>query len=239
MDSTGGTDPATRAEPARAAGAGARRARRDPSGRRRAIIEAAADLIAEQGAVDLTHRRVAARAGVPLGATTYYFSSLEELSTEALRLLARRQDDQLAGIRRTLEGGADPDTLAAALHDYLCGTAQVYADMALYVAGARDPALRPLALSWFDDLVGILSAHTDPDSARAIAVYLDGATVHAVLHDEPLDRAALSHAIAPFLARTAASSEASAGPARPAGAADSPTPPTTAGTPGAPHEKRE
>ncbi|MDA0563886.1 TetR family transcriptional regulator [Streptomonospora sp. S1-112] len=201
MDSTDHTGSASAAGSDHAAGAGeppGKRARRDPSGRRRAIVEAAAELIAEQGAVDLTHRRVAARAGVPLGATTYYFSSLEELSTEALRLLARRQDEELADIRRTLDADPDPDALIGQLHEYLCDTAQVHADMALYVAGARDPALRPLALSWFDDLVDILSAHTDPASARAIAVFLDGATVHAVLHDEPLDRAALRHAVAPF-----------------------------------------
>ena len=53
--------------------------RRDPEGRRRAIIEAAAELIVEGGAASLTHRAFAARAGVSLGSTTQYFGSLDEL----------------------------------------------------------------------------------------------------------------------------------------------------------------
>ena len=53
--------------------------RRDPEGRRRAIIDAAAELIVDSGASSLTHRAVAARAGVSLGSTTQYFSSLDEL----------------------------------------------------------------------------------------------------------------------------------------------------------------
>jgi len=164
--------------------------------RRRAIVEAAAALIAEQGSVDLTHRRVAAHAQVPLGATTYYFSSLEELRVEALQHLADQLDEELAEVRRALaDSGGDPVALARTLHAYLSDRAQVRADAALYFAGARSPELRPLALRWFDGLVEILSAHTGPDAARAVAVFADGATAHAVLHDEPLDTAALARAL--------------------------------------------
>ena len=66
-----------------------KRAKRDPEGRRRAIIEAAAEIIASEGTRKLTHRRVAQQAGVPLGSTTQYFSSIDELRRAALAEQAR------------------------------------------------------------------------------------------------------------------------------------------------------
>ena len=56
------------------------RRRRDPEARRREIVTAAAELIVEIGVDALTHRKVAARAGVPLGSTTQYFATLDDLS---------------------------------------------------------------------------------------------------------------------------------------------------------------
>src|SRR3954467_2180985 len=53
--------------------------------RRASRLEAAADLSAEVGAGAVTHRAVAARAGVPLSTTSYFFSSIDALVTEALR----------------------------------------------------------------------------------------------------------------------------------------------------------
>ncbi|MFB6396091.1 TetR/AcrR family transcriptional regulator [Polymorphospora lycopeni] len=172
------------------------RSRRDPEGRRRAIVEAAAALIVEDGLTDLTHRRVAARAGVSLSATTYYFSSLEELSEEALRLLADRIDTELAAVAETLAAhGGDPAVLAGILHGYLLEPTRVQADTALYLAATQRPALRPLALRWFDGLVEVLSNHVDAGTATALAVYADGVTVHAMLHDEILDLAAITRAV--------------------------------------------
>lgn len=177
-----------------------RRTRRDPRTRRRAIVEAAAALIVEGGGTGLTHRRVAARARVPLGATTYYFASLGELRTEALRHLADQLEEELAGLRREVaDTGDDPAALAGKLHAYLSDRTRVRTDTALYFAGARSPELRPLALRWFNGLVETLSPHTGPDAARAVAVFVDGATVHAVLHDEPLGRTDLTRALTALL----------------------------------------
>jgi TetR/AcrR family transcriptional regulator, regulator of biofilm formation and stress response len=48
-------------------------------------------LIGEHGAGAVTHRAVAAQAGVPLSGTTYWFSSRGELLEEAFRLAAREE----------------------------------------------------------------------------------------------------------------------------------------------------
>jgi len=47
--------------------------------RRQAMLEAALQIVGEEGCAALTHRRVAERAGVSLSATTYYFRSKEEV----------------------------------------------------------------------------------------------------------------------------------------------------------------
>jgi TetR/AcrR family transcriptional regulator, regulator of biofilm formation and stress response len=162
------------------------RQRRDPQARRRAIVRAAADLLVEDG--DLTHRRVAERAQVPLGATTYYFSSLEDLREAALELLAQENNDELIEIgRQAARTGGQPAVLAALLHAYLSDTAQVRIDAALYTAAVHRPALRPLATRWFEGFVDMLTAWTDPASARAIAMFVDGASLHALLQGEPLE----------------------------------------------------
>lgn len=55
--------------------------------RRTQIVEAAAAYAMEHGISALSHRQAAAAAGVPLGSTTYYFSSLGELRAAAVERL--------------------------------------------------------------------------------------------------------------------------------------------------------
>lgn len=166
--------------------------RRDPEGRRRAIVEAAAALIADRGVVDITHRQVARAAGVPLGATTYYFASLADLVEAALLHHGEEIDAQLREMAAVFaQHGATPPVLAATLAEYLADRPRVRADSALYFAGTFDPALRPLALRWYDGFVAVLEAHLPRATAVALAVLTDGASAHALLHDQPLSAAEL------------------------------------------------
>lgn len=161
--------------------------RRDPEGRRRAIIAAAAELIVEQGASAITHRSVASRAGVALGSTTQYFASLDELRELALQILAEGIDEELAQVEdQLLPLKGAPERCAVIIHDFLRDSRQVRADLELMTAGMKDPRLRDLALRWTDRLTEILSRHLDRDIALAIVLYLDGVTLHAGLHDEPV-----------------------------------------------------
>jgi DNA-binding transcriptional regulator YbjK len=162
------------------------RAKRDPEGRRRRIAEAAAELIMETGAGAISHRQVAARAGVPLGSTTQHFATLDDLRQAAISILVERYDAELARIDRALaEAESPPHTAARMLHEWLSTGDLVRLETALYAAAVHDASLRPLALRWFEGFVAVLSRYTDPAAAWQLAVFYDGATLHAVLNDAP------------------------------------------------------
>ncbi|WP_053351742.1 TetR/AcrR family transcriptional regulator [Leucobacter musarum] len=163
--------------------------RRDPEGRRRAILEAATAIIVEQGPAALTHRAVAARASVPLGSTTQYFTSIDDLRESALQALADEIDEALARLEPLAEHFIDdPGPVVDEMLRYLSDERTVHADIALMTAGTTDERLRALALRWPERLIEILGPCVGEERAIAIAVFLDGATMHAGLTRAPLSR---------------------------------------------------
>lgn len=171
-------------------------ARKDPEGRRRTMVEAAVQEMTEHGLGALTHRRVAERAQVPLGATTYYFATLDDLRVAALEAIAARTEEDLEEISAAIAAcGGAPETIAEQLCLYLADRDRVLGENVLYFVGVHEPDLRPLSRRWVHGMTEILSAHTSPGAARATAVYMDGAVLYALLNDVPLNQAELSAAI--------------------------------------------
>lgn len=65
--------------------------------RREALLRATVEVAAEQGVSGVTHRAVTERAGLPLATVSYFFSSIDELASEALRsFMAAEQAEQAA-----------------------------------------------------------------------------------------------------------------------------------------------
>ncbi|WLP89091.1 hypothetical protein [Gordonia sp. NB41Y] len=160
---------------------------RDPAGRREQIVIAAAELLCA-GDGKPTHRRVAEHAGVPLGSTTYYFSTLDDLTTAALEYLADQVDTGLAETAELVAGGdATPETVARLFHEYLSDRDRVRVEITIYTAALQRPELVALTRRWFDGLVEILCTVTDPATARLLAVFVDGACMHAAIHEQPLE----------------------------------------------------
>lgn len=165
--------------------------KREPAQRRQQIVSAAAEML-RAGEPKLTHRRVAERAGVPLASTTYYFASLDELSAAAVQLLADEVDAGLAETADTLAAGdGSPEAVARFLHEYLTDRDRVRTEIALSVAGLSRPPLAGLARRWFDGLVDLLTPLTDRRTATQLAVFADGACLHAALEEQPLELALL------------------------------------------------
>ncbi|KZS58771.1 DNA-binding transcriptional regulator [Mycobacterium kansasii] len=174
---------------------------RDPAGRRQAIIEAAGRVIARHGLGDLTHRRVAAEADVPVGSTTYYFSDLAALREAALTHVATSAADWLEQWRSDLDESADlPATLARLTADYLTDLDRHRTLNELYVAASHQPELQSLARLWPEGLVTLLEPRIGRRAAEAVTVFLDGATLHSLITGQPLSLAALTDAIARLIA---------------------------------------
>lgn len=175
--------------------------KRDPEGRKQAILGAAAEILITQGVSGLTHRAVAGLAQVSLGSTTQYFSSIDDLRERALEMLARETESELADIASRIETSSDiPRVLARETAQFIRNERGVRTDIALISNGVTDPALRPLALMWTDRVIEILTPHIGEASATAAALYIDGALVHAGLHPQsPMSEETLRIAISALL----------------------------------------
>lgn len=170
---------------------------RNPVARRQAIVDAAIRVIADGGLAGLTHRRVAEVADVPVGSTTYYFKDLDELREAALAEAARAAVDGLAQWSQELAETADlPTTLARLTAEYLADRDRYRALNELYTAAGHRPELRQLARQWSDGLIALLEPYTGRDRAEAIAVFIDGALLRALITDAPSPTTALSEGLA-------------------------------------------
>ena len=127
--------------------------------RRREIVEAALTLLGRGGSGSVTHRAVAAEAGVPLAATTYYFATKDELVLEAFAL-AMTEDVAALGAAEPLDAD-DPPTVPQ-VAAWLAGLLLPALDddraarlvlLELEIEAARRPALAPLSRAWTDAYV--------------------------------------------------------------------------------------
>ncbi|MCT1479421.1 TetR/AcrR family transcriptional regulator [Microbacterium sp. p3-SID336] len=176
------------------------RRRRDPEARRREIVAAAAELIVEVGAEAITHRLVAARAGLPLGATTQYFATLDDLRTAAFGALAAEIECRLDGVRQTLaERGAGADVIATLVHDSIEDGRAVQADRAVVTAAVHDPRLRELARHLADRLVDLLEPTYGAERARAAMIFIDGVMWSTHIRDVHLEQSFIETALARIL----------------------------------------
>jgi DNA-binding transcriptional regulator YbjK len=167
-------------------------ATRRPKGERRrhALLEATLQLIGRGGPAAVTHRALAAEAGVPLATTTYYFSSKTELLREALRL-AVREDVALAEsdpawreAREATTPAALADALARNLEMYLRDPERAVAHHEVFLAASRDPELAPAAAEWtatntamLEPLLERLGSADPATDARVVNAVLNGLTI--------------------------------------------------------------
>ncbi len=158
--------------------------------RRAAILTATVRILTSQGLAAVTHRAVAAEAGVPLAATTYYFSSKDELIAEALANLVEDEIVRLSA--RAAEMGEairSPSRAAAAVAEVLfpdAGAAEaLLAKFEVYLEAARRPGLRATAVHWQRALTDLaesslrLAGSSDPARLAPLLVAgVDGILVH-------------------------------------------------------------
>lgn len=116
--------------------------------RRDQLLDAAIALFAEGGTRIITHRAVAAKAGLPPATTTYYFTSIDELIAAALsRHIELWLRDLKSLTARPVEGDvslADANGLIVTIFAAR-STDMVGLQLSIYLAAARNPGLRSTA----------------------------------------------------------------------------------------------
>ncbi|MGW6012423.1 TetR/AcrR family transcriptional regulator [Streptomyces sp. NPDC055210] len=164
-------------------------ARRYDPERRQRIIDAAIRVVAAKGIAGLSHRSVAAEADVPLGSTTYHFTTLDELLVATLRQANEGFAKTVAAREALRDSGADLATeLAGLVGEWLADDRTgVEVEYELYLAALRRPVLRPVADECGRDFADVLARRTDPVTARALVALIDGICLQVLLTGAPYD----------------------------------------------------
>jgi DNA-binding transcriptional regulator YbjK len=167
--------------------------------RRLSLIEATLRIIEEEGLEGVTHRRVADAAGVPLAATTYYFSSKEDLMQAAMETLIEREAASVGAIAEgvtesgamTLDEGVEA-LIAWQIHLLRDRRMAQFAEMELYLRVART-APRPDDLpDWPGAFLDVaiaamraLGSDAPERDGRALVALIHGLVLHALVSKDP------------------------------------------------------
>lgn len=184
----------------------------DPD-RKNRILDATLEVIAEHGVYRTTHRRIAARAQVPLGSVTYHFTNLDDVLARAF---ARLVDHMSAQYRERLENAPSRAEAEAAVVELICGPTyapkeQMVLLFEMYAYARHNDAVTALTRSWLHTSRESLAPHFSPNTAKALDVLIEGWPMHATFEKSPPERevvAAAVHAISAVMeARDAAEAE--------------------------------
>jgi len=156
--------------------------------RRAALLDAAVEVIAEVGVAGATHRAIAARAGVPLSTTSYFFASIDELIEAAMQVVAERLIAQVDEIAEELaRGPVDVDRAIDRFVELLSGvrTVDLAAQFEIYLQSVHRPQLQSVAhhmmISFERAGEVALRAAGVPhpaEAARAVVALADGFELH-------------------------------------------------------------
>jgi DNA-binding transcriptional regulator YbjK len=150
----------------------------------------------------VTHRAVAAEAGVPLGSTTYYFDSRDDLLRQALEHVAAGEVERYGKLGEELRSMKSPRELADRLIAELVAAVEdriaYIAEYELWLEAGRRPELRTAAQSWCDaeqrSVAGAMEAlgSADPATdASLVVAALDGLGERILAREEdPAEAAA-------------------------------------------------
>lgn len=173
--------------------------------RREALLRAAVELIAEGGLPAITHRAVAARAGLPPSTTGYFFASIDDLATEALRVYAEREITDYLDFAR--EAAGDADRLLEVVGNRAVDPQLALAQVSIYLEARRNPALRePVGevverfRATADALLRSIGFPDATAASPAVVALLDGFMLqHLATPDHPLSADSLITAIRALL----------------------------------------
>jgi len=183
--------------------------------RRLLLLQTTLRLIADEGIDAVSHRSVAEAAGVPLGSTTYWFASRQDMLRQALEHFARLEIEslrrRLAGVLgKRLSRNRLVDEFTELLLPQLGSQRwRTVAQYTLLQEAARQPALRPVCREWTEaweealsEMFTSLGAPTPKLEARMFLAMLDGLLLgQLTTPDEDVENSVLRPALRAWFAR--------------------------------------
>lgn len=168
----------------------------DPQ-RRARILAATLDLITEEGVAGVSHRKIAARARVPLGSMTYHFTGIDDVLLAAFTGYA---DHVVTVFEQHLADVTTPDEAREAVTDLIHTLSEgpgrdLILTQELYTLAARHEPYRALCRRWMRRSRDLLEHHFDPPTARRLDALIEGLTLHRALDDDPPDRSLTRDAV--------------------------------------------
>lgn len=169
--------------------------------RRDALLDATIRVLERDGVGGVTHRAVAAEAGVPLAAATYYFATLDDLYVQALRRASEEQERLFAAL--------EPGSIRSAaelLHECIHGRrAWTIAQYELMLLATRRDAMRDDAERWYLALEAAIDPDgRDPVRRRVIALAVDGLMLRMLWLGDPATVDGIAEQLTAILERTRA-----------------------------------
>jgi DNA-binding transcriptional regulator YbjK len=123
--------------------------------RRTALLDAAIDVLAEEGARGLTYRAIDAKAEVPAGTASNYFASRDDLMAEVATRVTQRLTPSEESIAESLALPRDKSLSIRFMHDIIkradADKASYLAMMELRLEATRRPDLRTALTKTFAD----------------------------------------------------------------------------------------
>ncbi len=173
--------------------------------RRAALLDAAVEEIAEQGVAGVTHRAIAARAGMSTSTTSYFFSSLDQLVAAALHVVGERIVARVDAVTaQVVDAELAPHEAIDRFVDAVMSEPEpdTVAQFEIYLECRRRPQLQPTAHRIMASIEGGAAASLEAmgiaDAAQRapmVVALLDGLALHRHARPQPGDRQVLTDAL--------------------------------------------
>ena len=159
-----------------------RRATAKGAATKQALLDAALEVVAEVGVRGVTHRRVAAVAGVALGVTNYHYRSIDDLLLDAFRswvaVMSGRWETGLGSARTVDDMVAAALAVVHALHDDRRDRILLYE---FYAQSVRDERYRVLVSEWSRSTRAVIERKYAPRIAQQLEAAWEGLMVQLVM----------------------------------------------------------
>lgn len=156
--------------------------------KKKIIIDATMRVLRKQGINQCNHRAVAEEAGVPLGSTTYYFKSLDDLLEAAMQ-------SYLSDFKEITEKWFSQhaelppaDMVIKFLITTLMDRKLIHHEYEMYAAAISRPSLRPLSLSWQLIIEDMMLKYVTDDllKSKLLSSMIDALLIRSVLEPDSI-----------------------------------------------------